>query len=220
MPGTRGGGWAKDVTPEGRKLMSERLDIAEQTLTRAWEKDKTNSEAATLMLKVELGQGKGRDRMELWFKRAVEANPDNLEACGAKMYYLQPKWHGTPQDMLAFGHECFETHNWHGQLPFKQVDAIEDLRAYANDEQAYLTTPAVWRALAAVYEPFLRNDPRASYLRSGYCNYACLTGHWDVARAQFAILGSSAVASRFGGAEAMEKMRAIAEQKGLRPNVP
>ena len=41
----------------------------------------------------------------------------NVPACVAKMLYLQPKWHGSTEEMLRFGQECLQSKNWEGRLP-------------------------------------------------------------------------------------------------------
>lgn len=81
----RGRGYANKVTEEGRRLMAERLGLAETALEEAWRLDPHDTLTAQWMLTVELGQGKGRARMEQWFRRAMAADPDNYQACMSKM---------------------------------------------------------------------------------------------------------------------------------------
>src|SRR5262249_50302642 len=142
---------------------------ADEALTKAWESDHNDAEAATEMISVELGQAKGRDRMELWYRRAMEADPDHKAACDAKMYYLQPKWHAQPKDMLTFADECYATHNWSSDLPFYRGTAITDLESYAQDANAFYASPGVWESLASVFEPWLRYKPANHLSRSRYC---------------------------------------------------
>src|SRR5205085_1588049 len=66
----RGGGWANTVTPEGWKLFHERLEMASVFLEKGYQLDPADPAAATAMLHVELGQGRGKDVMEKWFQRA------------------------------------------------------------------------------------------------------------------------------------------------------
>jgi hypothetical protein len=216
----RSNGVASAVTDEGWKLMAERLTVAEAALTKAWEKDHTNSNSATHMLDVELGQGQGRERMELWFKRAMEADPDNHAACRFKLNYLQPKWHGSAKDLLAFGDECYETQNWYGNLPMIRVDVFDELATYVDNREAFYSAPEVWAGISSVYDPYLRYFPTSTNMRSQYCSYCCFSGHWDLAQKQFIILGRTAQPKPFGGFGQMEKMRKTAEQKGTPANVP
>jgi hypothetical protein len=216
----RGGGWANTVTPEGWKLLTERMALAEQALTQAWELDHTNSKPAIEMLTVELAHGQGRERMELWYRRAMEADPDSRAACDAKMYYLQPKWYGSVEDMLAFANECYKTHNWNAELPFVQIQVYQDLLPYLKDDKAFFAQPRVWESIRNVYEPWLRYKADNAHARSRYCYFAGHCGKWDVARRQFEILGDAASPPQFGGEKAMEEMRATAFGKKLSPSVP
>jgi hypothetical protein len=87
----RGIGLANTVSDEGWKIFKERLATAENALTNAWQINPEDSRIADKMLEVELGQGEGRDRLELWFERAMMLNPCDYKACSTKLNYLQPK---------------------------------------------------------------------------------------------------------------------------------
>lgn len=78
----RGGGFADTVTPEGWKQFAERLKIAEKLLTTAYERNPADTAAAVEILSIELGQGQGRDVMEKWFKRAIDADPAHYGQVG------------------------------------------------------------------------------------------------------------------------------------------
>ena len=208
------------VTPEGERLFSERLDIAEQALTKAWAKDHNAADAATAMLTVELGQGQGRNRMEMWFKRAMEANPDNIDACTAKMYYLEPKWYGKSADMIAFARECVAGQNWHGTIPLMMQVAYGSLLAYVEDTDAFYGTPVVWNDIESCCVPYLRANPSDAWVRCKYTHFACLAGKWAVAQQQFTLLGKNLYSERFGGREAMQKFQALAREKGAAAPAP
>ena len=70
------------------------------------------------MITVEMAIGEGnRDEMEKWFKRAMDADSDNLNACKQKLLWLEPKWHGSPEEMLRFARACRDTKNWRSGIP-------------------------------------------------------------------------------------------------------
>jgi hypothetical protein len=75
----------------------------------------------------------------------------------------------------------------------------------------------VWHDLESVYQPYLRAVPEDAVIRSEFCNYACITKHWELAREQFKLLGSRASAEAFGAPEAMRKLRDRAESNGAGP---
>jgi hypothetical protein len=211
----RGGRWAKDVTAPEWKLFHERLDKAEELLTQAWKMNPNDPAAATKMITVERGQGKGREVMETWFQRAMKANPDNNVACQEKLIYLQPKWFGTPEDMIAFGHECRDAMNWHAQLPFLLIDAHQQLAKMMADPQAYYHQPEVWEDIDSVYRQFFAAWPNEPYTRSRYAYYASLCGQWGIAREQFQRLGDKADPNAFDNATQMDQFRKAALSGGL-----
>lgn len=211
----RGGGYANTVTDDGWKKMAERLDVAEKALTEAWNKNPADPRAPTQMITVELGQGKGRPAMETWWKRAMEADPDNLEACTKKMYYLEPKWHGNPADMLAFGRELLAGGNWEARLPFKLVDAHLTLAGYQKEGKAeYFTDDHVWKDFDAVYSKYLARYPDSVWDRSFYAKLASKCGRWTEAKAQFDKLGDKVMIGAFADRAEMDRFKAEAAEKG------
>ena len=213
----RGGGWADSVTEDGWKKMAERLGVAEQALTDAWKKNPADPRAPTQMITVELGQGKGRPVMETWWKRAMEADPDNFDACGKKMYYLEPKWHGSPADMLTFGRELLAGGNWEARLPFKLVDAHLTLSGYQKEKEAkaeYFTDETVWKDFEAVYERYLARYPDSTWDRSFYAKLASKCGRWTAAKAQFDKLGDKVMVGAFADKAEMDRFKAEAAEKG------
>jgi tetratricopeptide (TPR) repeat protein len=132
---SRGGAYARDVTDSGWTLFAQRLDEAEKALSKAWELNPQDERIAREMITVELGQGKGRPRMELWFKQATDLNPDYYDAFDAKLYYLEPKWYGSQEDMLEFGRECVASKKWGGHVPLILRDAHEKILKYLPAEE-------------------------------------------------------------------------------------
>jgi hypothetical protein len=204
----RGSGWANTVTEDGWRVFGQRLAQAQTALEKAWQLDPTNSDAATAMITVELGQGHGRDLMEQWFKRAMTTDPDNYQACSNKLYYLEPKWHGSPGEMLAFARECRQGGNWKGRLPFIMVEAHQNLAQYnRNNPAAYFLQPEVWPDIKSVFEPYLKQNPNAAYERSRYAFFAGACGQWDESHRQFTQLGKDVDQRPFGDAATLEQFR-------------
>lgn len=210
----RGSGWSNTVTPDGWKKMADRLAEAEQALTEAWKKNPEDPEAPTQMITVELGQGKGRQVMETWFRRAMAADPNNYLACSHKMYYLEPKWYGSEEAMLAFGRELVAAGNWEARLPFQLIDAHWTLAGYGDRREEHYKDPAVWKDIQSVYEPYLRKVPASAWDRSYYAKYACYAGRWAEAKAQFDRLGDSVLVAAFGDKAELDRLRGEAAEKG------
>jgi hypothetical protein len=209
----RGIGLANTVTPEGWKLFRERLADSRAALEKAWELNPDEPDTAARMITVAMGQSLPRDQMEVWFQRAIRIDADYYGAYERKMTYLEPKWHGSAAELLAFGHECLAGRNWAGSVPFFLVSVHKRLASYEQDKEAYWGGPGVWDDLCAVYVPFLKADPENHYTRSNYCYYACLSGHWEEAARQFKILGDHADPGPFGGPEKMREFRERTAEK-------
>lgn len=177
----RGSDWAHAVTPEGWQQMSEHLAAAEKSLHRAWELNPKDPRIAILMMRVELGQGRGRDRMERWFERAMELDPNSREACTAKLYYLEPKWHGSEKEMLQFARECATSEVWGDSVWLVLGDAHANLAQYWTEEKGdtYWKQPHVWPDIKLAFDRYLKAHPDADQQNNLYAAYAGRCEQWD-----------------------------------------
>ncbi len=209
----RGRSYADKVTDQGWRLFGERLVEAEKALGKAWYLNPRDARIACKMITVELGQGKGRPRMEMWFKRATDLNPNNYDAFEAKLYYLQPKWHGSPEDMLEFGRECVKSKKWGGHVPLVLRDAHESLAKYLEkDERAdYWKRPEVWKDIKAAFEKFFTLNPEENGWRHNYALYAYRAEQWDDLNRQLPLLGEINY-EFFGGREQFDNMVRLAKE--------
>ncbi len=182
----RGGGWANSVSNNGWAVFGQRLNQADTILESAYASYPNESEIATTMLTVELGQGQGTDRMELWFQRAVKADPNDYSAYKSKEWYLQPRWFGSVDDIVTFGQQCAATNNWTWKIPM--IFPIGVAEASQTNPEVY-QNPQIWDQLVKVYGDYLSKYPKASMYRTNFAKHAYDGGHMDVAREQFKILG-------------------------------
>jgi hypothetical protein len=210
----RGTGGSDTVTEEGWKGFKDHLAVAEQALTEGWKVDPTSSRIATEMLSVELGQGKGRERMELWFERAMKTDHKNYDACTRKLNYLQPKWYGSVKAMREFGWQCATNRAYQGSANLMLVDVHRAI-AMESGEAGYYRIPVVWEDLHAAFENFFERNPDAEEYHYNYAWYAEACGHPEVVAEQLAFLKEPINYRYFGGKEAFEEMkrRALAAAK-------
>lgn len=225
----RGAGYADTVPQEGWQQFRERLGEAEEALKKAWQLDPMDSRAPTAMITVCMGQGKARADMETWFARATQADPDNVEACRAKLLYLQPKWHGSVTEMLQFGRQCMDEGNWYSQIPATiflahATIAQDELDAgqIGSIQQHYSTVPC-WADVSRCFQAYLIADPDNYRNRAQYARAAVWAGQWTIADAQFRILGPNPhedVRGILGGWSGYDELRAEAARKAKRPTNP
>jgi hypothetical protein len=204
----RGGGYADGITEDRWKLFFERSREAEKALLSAWKLNPGLPEIAEQMIRVTVSLQQPREKMELWFKRAMELDPDDLRACKNKLWYLNPKWYGSDTEMLKFGRECVASSKWKGNVPLALVDAHTDLVNLLPDENArkqYWRQPEVWPDVKAAYEKFFELNPKAIDLRANYAWFAFLCEQWDAFNQQVELMNPVNYAF-FGGKEKFEKL--------------
>ncbi len=211
----RGTGYANTVTKEGWKAFKDHLAAADKALEKSW-KIKPMEKTAIRLMTVELGQGKGRDRLEKYFQRAMLLNPNSFNACSAKLEYLYPKWYGSVEEAIRFSWECVASTNWAGNVPLIMLDAHAELAREFYPKQAerdqYWRDPAVWPGIDAAFKKFFQLNPDANGWRHNYFWYACKCEQWDTANEQLPQLGPINY-SYFGGKENFEAMAAEAGKR-------
>ena len=184
----RGSGEVNTVSPNGWKLFGERLQKASDVLETAYTNSDIKQSVSDNMLTVELGQGQGRDRMEMWFQRAVTDDSDDYTAYRNKLLYLLPRWYGSEQEMWNFGMECARTQNWSSKTPMILVEALQ--YGIEDNPQTY-SMAEWWGPLEKVFLTYLEHYPESTIYRSKFAKYAAKSGHWKTAKEQFDILGSN-----------------------------
>jgi peroxiredoxin len=215
----RGGGYANTVSKEGWKGFEEHLQTAEVALNRAWTLNPKDPTIAVKMMWVELGQGRGRDRMELWFRRAMDLDPDNYDACNTKLLYLEPKWHGSQEAMFAFAWECVESTNWGGRVPLILLDAhIEIPRYYLepSEQTNYWRRPEVWPDIKEAFDKFFQLNPAATGWYHNYAWYAYLCEQWHALNQLIPKLGPVNYAY-FGGKDQYDRIVRLAKEHADEP---
>ena len=215
----RGSGLANTVSAQGWKLFSERLTTADESLQKAWRLDPTLEAIPLKMISVELGKGRERERMELWFRRAMALNTNNQAACTAKLYYLLPQWHGSAKDMIDFGRECAASNNWGPDVAWTLIRAHERLVGYVSDpgeKKDYWKNPRVWADVKLSCEKYLLASPNGTNDARQACIFqARRCEQWDEVNRQLGLLTSTNY-NYFGGRAEFDKMARTAADKTKR----
>src|SRR5262249_50866902 len=101
------------------------------------------------MMAVELGLGKGKEHLELWFQRAMKLNPDSYYACLNKLTYLEPKWYGSTEEMLAFARQCALSTNYGGNVALILEKAHETASRYLSEpaRTEYWKKEGIWKEI-------------------------------------------------------------------------
>ena len=177
----RGNGMSTPVTTDGLIEFSRYLAVAESALNHAWDLNTNDARIADEMIRVELGQRKGRDRMELWFNRAMEIDPNDSIACKHKLSYIEPNWYGSTEEMLKFGHECATNSSWGGRVPLILLSVHRDIFDLYIDKTAkggYWKQPEVWQDIKTAYTRYFELNPKATDSYKNYVLYAYDAEQW------------------------------------------
>jgi hypothetical protein len=180
------------AVPEGGfESFGKRVEVAQEAFNEAWQLRPGTVVAATTLLEIDKAVGGNRATMELWFDRAMKADGDNRGACWSKLDWLDPKWHGSVEEMIAFGRACRDTKNWRAGITLLVADA-HFRRAGMNggrEQLKYMGSPEVWSDIKTVYDEYLKHHPNDDVARSKFATFAYLSGHFPEAHAQYEALG-------------------------------
>jgi hypothetical protein len=182
----RGGGYANTVTDQGWEQFKTHLNQAALSLEKSWSLNPSNAYTAYLMMKVELGQGQGRARMEKWFNRAMDLAPNYYDAVDLMEFYLQPRWYGSDEIALEFARSCVSSTNWGGQVPLVLANLHRSLADYheLKDSPRYWQKPGVWEDVRSSYDKFFQLNPNDYGYRHNYARDAYSCGHYEEFLAQ------------------------------------
>jgi hypothetical protein len=187
--------FAPDVPADAAETFQRRLVEARKAFTEAWELRPGDGRTALGLLEIEKSIGGVRAEMERWFKSAMEAEPDSRAACLTKLDWLDPKWHGTPEEMLAFGKRCLDTKNWRAGITLLFCDAHRRYKSMLEpgERAKYIDAPETWPPIEAAYKEYLEHYPDDNVARSQYASMCVVYYHYLEADEQFNILGDRLV---------------------------
>jgi hypothetical protein len=216
---SRGGGYSYKVTEQGWEDFSAHLAKAEEYLTDAWSTNPTHAETAYLMMRVELGQGNGLDRMEQWFKRTMALSPNHYHAAKLMSFYLEPRWYGTDADAIRFARSCVASDEWGGSVPLVLADLHRSLAKYHHEDNphAYWRKPQVWQDMKASWEKFFQINPRAVRWRYNYARDAFTCEQYADFLQQTKLFGGVTNFTFFGGEQTFNKMLQTASTARTQP---
>ena len=212
----RGGGYVSKVTAQGWRGFEEHLNKAEEALTRAWQMDTNQTDTAYQMMRVELGQGQGRDRMEMWFNRVMSLDTNNHEGVALMAFYLEPRWYGSESQALDFARACVASKEWGGRVPLILAELHESLAKYyqMTASPEYWHRSHVWADVKSSYEKFFAINPEAVGWRHNYARDAYLCGQHATFLEQTRLFKFGTNQAFFGGAARFQEMLKKASEAG------
>lgn len=183
--------FAPAVPAGGFDALEKRVAIAREAYEDAWKLQPGSGAVARELMDIDKSVGGDRATMELWFERAMKANGDDRAACWSKLDWLDPKWHGSYEDMLAFGRACRDTKNSRSGITLLVADAhFRIAGGFGGKKQnEYLASPEVWADIQPVYDEYLKHHPVDDVARSKFATLCYLSAHFREAEVQYVALG-------------------------------
>ncbi len=180
----RGSGWASTVTPEGARRFEERLQDARRELEQALKINPDGWVAHYHLLTVARGLGLPREFVEDHFQKAVKLRPRFRLAYSAKMEYLRPRWHGSEEEMIAFGRQCAATGFWDEGIPGMFPYAVRDCCLSPGEHAAnyqILQLQDMWDGVLEYYRAAEKDaDPTNRNMALNYlAEWGIYSGHFD-----------------------------------------
>jgi hypothetical protein len=138
----------------------------------------------------------------------------------AKLDWLDPKWHGSREEMVAFGRSCRETRNWRMGITLLAADAHYRVMQHLPTEAAkaeYMRIPTVWDDIHTVYTEYLKHYALDYRARSEYAVYCYWCGQYALSHRQFLVVGENLRWSEAFPEAMMKRIRAYAAQAAQPP---
>ncbi len=155
-----GKGWGNPEKPES---VEKHWEAASKALTRAWELNPAQPEAAQIMIIVtEVGKS-NPETLRLWFDRAMAAQYDFDPAFRCYLNAMRPYWGGSYDQMLAFGRACAETKRFDSDLPIRFNQAVHGVAYSTKDWRALYRHPELSKLLFETRENRLKTIPDGNF---------------------------------------------------------
>jgi hypothetical protein len=177
----RGSGWSNTVTPEGWRLMGERLAAAHQVLLSAKSLTPQCPMWWRLEMRIALGQGWSHADLGKVYNEGKQFAPQFQNLDYALVYYLLPRWYGKEGDWEKAAAAEMKRPEGLGAAGYAlSVIYLEDF--YDN---IFKESHASWPDTRAGLEALRKSYPNSLEIVSQSCRLACLAGDQTLARTLF-----------------------------------
>jgi len=217
------------LSREKQAEVSGWMDKSLEAVQQAWMHDPDDPFPSTFALKTMVCREKlQRDVAEKWVHRALEADPQNVEALYLLMALLQPVNFGTDfyiADLGVIENDILRSFNLGMKLSPRLLRAVtwtEMTMAYFTHrrknskmpEDYFKDFPHLYRMCSRCYEKYLELNPEDSRARCEYMQIAAWADDWDEAAKQLEAVGENVCLPVFGSKAKFDAMRKQIEGHG------
>lgn len=185
----RGEDVASTVKDDDAEFFRKELLQAKKCFEASWSKYSKHMIYGESMMEIAKGLGLPREETNLWFRRAMKLNGDDVRVCMAMADYLHPKWGGSAEDLIEFGRQCAATRNYHSGIPAILYEA--HMHAFSTDTIRHFAKKDVYEETELMLRSLITDQPLAVKQRWRYALLAYNKGKYELARTHFDKLGES-----------------------------
>lgn len=162
----RGSGLAYTVSDEGWEAFRKNLILAEKDLEKAYSMNPDDPNSAAFMITVCMGQARDEEEMNIWFYRAIKADPIGNNAYIRKHTFLEPKWHGTEKKYKKFAEYCYKKTQRNGVIHEGMLDYIIEGSSGVTDIKKYYGDPHIKNIINDIIKKTYEDFPDSILIRS------------------------------------------------------
>ncbi len=193
----------QDAPPAALKLFKEYLDKSQACLDKAVKLNPNNPYAWVFYMGLDFLSHADEDKVEFHFEKAIQAQPNCLDAYRNKADYLRLKYGMSSSQYTDFIQGVTSKAPAGSSLGLLELNLVEtrilqEVRE-GTEPTAALKEKEIWSLIQKIFEPYFKDHPDANVMRARYCWLACSAGHWDIAKAQFEALQDEQGAVWFWG---------------------
>jgi Domain of unknown function (DUF4034) len=172
----RGGGYASSVTPEGWKLLRERLEKAGAVLLESKEYASSSPLWWEIYLRVGNGLGWPKQRLLEIFSEATKKGKYFYTIYTDMAYYLVPKWGGSWQLVDTFIKDAVKnTQRVEGHSIYARI--YRNMSAQETEEfNLFRDSLASWPEMKRGFEDIVRPYPHSAWNINNFAAFACMAG--------------------------------------------
>jgi hypothetical protein len=188
----RGSKWANQTSREQLEAHGREMRVADDLTARLIANGADPVDVAELASAIAWGLGE-RAALEEWFTIGTRLEPGNYTWYDDKVTWLQERWFGSDEELLAFGRQMLAQARYEARVSMVLLDAHHRVQLGPPKKAGYFARPEVCRDYVAVYDGLLSRYPDAWYDRNRYLRRLIECQDWDGASRQLAALGPSRV---------------------------
>ncbi|MCB1235377.1 MAG: DUF4034 domain-containing protein [Verrucomicrobiae bacterium] len=181
----RGTGYANTVTPEGWRLMGERLDQADAALAEAKKIGGEDIYWYSVAIMMGTGQGWDKERFDEVVAESLEREPTYWSVPAHRAYTLLPRWFGDEGDWEAFALKASQAPGGLGDETYTRI-VIRLSGYYAN---VFRDARPSWPRTKSGLEIMLKKYPDSLWIRNWAAKLGTLGQDREFAKAWFDRLG-------------------------------